>query len=183
MERVAFVVSSASPVAHRAAALNAAYAQEKEACVEASGVAGGSSVQVNAAPVGAYVVTFGPLEEVGDTSADELLGTCQAARVEAGREAGQSRDPAEGSLRLGSGLVVHWGVLGRTGAYLGPSLLGGWRWELEASAVLLVVEALVVMNSLVGCQGWGRPTPAACCKVQVEWAGPSQSWGCCSCTV
>lgn len=139
---MALVEPSASLVGHRAAALKAAYAQEKEACVEAcveaSGVADGSSVQVNAAPEGAYVVTFGPLEQVGDTAADELLGTCLTAHVEAGREAGQSQDPAEGSLRWGSGLVVHWQVLGRTGAYhwrvraeVGPSHLGGWKWELK----------------------------------------------------
>ncbi len=115
-----------------------AYARVKGACAEASGVAGGSSVQVNAAPEGACVVTFGPLEEVG--AADGLLDTFRAAQVEAGKEEGRSQDPVEGSLRWGSGLVVHWGVLGRTGAphwggkaEEGPCHLGGWRWELRES--------------------------------------------------
>lgn len=81
------------------------------------------------------MVTFGPLEEVGDTAADGtdgLQGTYLSAQTEAGREDGRSQDPVEGSLRWASGLVVHWGVLGRTGARhwgikaeVGPSHLGG----------------------------------------------------------
>lgn len=55
--------------------------------------------------------------------------------------------------------------------------------HLEASTVFPVVEAQAVMSSLVGCQAWGHPTPQAWCKVQVDWAGPSQSWGCYSRTV
>lgn len=137
----------------RSAALHVAYAQEREACAEASVVAGGSSAQVNAASEGACVVTSGPHVE-GDMAADGLLDTFLAAQFEAGKGEGQSQDPVEGSLRWGSGLVVHWGVLGRTGdhhwgvgAEEGPSHLGGWRWELEASTVLLVVEAQAVMSS------------------------------------
>lgn len=135
------------------AALQVAYARERGACVEASAGAGGSSAQVNAASEGACVVTSGPFVE-GDTAADGLLDTFLAAQVEAGKGEGQSQDPAEGSLTWGSGLVVHWGVLGRTGAHHwgvraeeGPSHLGGWRWELEASTVLPVVEIQAVMSS------------------------------------
>lgn len=113
-------------------------------------MAGDSSVQVNAAPEGACVVTFGPLGEAEDTAAaDWLLDTFLTARVEAGTEEGRSQDPAEGSLRGGSGLVVHLGVLGRTGAHRwrveaddGPCHLGGWRWELRGSRIdLLYFEA------------------------------------------
>ena len=75
--------------------------------------------------------TFGPFEEVG--VADGPLGTSLSAQVEAGREGGRRRGPAEGSLgRLASGLGVRWGGPGRTGARRwignaeeGPSRLGG----------------------------------------------------------
>lgn len=87
---------------------------------------------MNAASEGAYVVTFGPFEKVGDTAVDEVLDTFQVGRVEAGREAGRSWDLVEGSLTWGSVLVVQRGALGRTGAYhcgvraeVGPSHLGG----------------------------------------------------------
>lgn len=63
---------------------------------------------------------------------------------------------------------------------------GGTRVKnahLEASAVLPVVEARAVMSSSVGCQAWGHLAPQACCKVQLDWAHPSQSSGCCSQTV
>lgn len=106
---------AASLVGPGVGALHVAYAQEKGACAEASGVAGGSSAQVNEAPEGACVVTFGPFDEA--EAADGLLDTFPIGRVEAGREEGQSQDPVEGSLRWGSGLVVQWGALGRTGAY------------------------------------------------------------------
>lgn len=99
------------------AGLQTAYAQEKGVCVEASGVAGGSSAQVNAAPEEAYVVAFGLFERVGDIAADLLQDTSLSFQAEAGREEGQIRDPVEGSPRQGSGLVVHWEVLGRTGAH------------------------------------------------------------------
>ena len=79
-------------------ARHAAYAQGKGACAEASGAVGGSSAQVNVALEGACVVTFGPLEEVGETAADGLLDTSLSAQVEAGREGGQSLDPVEDSL-------------------------------------------------------------------------------------
>ena len=79
-------------------ARQAALVQGKGACAEASGAVGGSSAQVNVALEGARVMTFGPLEEVGETAADGLLDTSLSAQVEAGREGGQSRDPAEGSL-------------------------------------------------------------------------------------
>lgn len=208
----------ASLVGSGAVVLRVAYAPERGACAEASGVEGGSCAWVNAASVGACVVTFGLLEEEGDKAEFGLLDTCPTGRAEAGREEGQSQDPVEGSLRWGSGLVVHWGVLGRTGAHhqgvkaeVGPSLLGGWRWELkesiggeiwcslqkfeteatgssmsntqthlEASAALPVVEARAVMSSSGGCQGRGHPPPEACCKVQLDWAHPTQSWDCCS---
>lgn len=130
----------ASLVGSGAVVLRVAYAPERGACAEASGVEGGSCAWVNAASVGACVVTFGLLEEEGDKAEFGLLDTCPTGRAEAGREEGQSQDPAEGSLRWGSGLVVHWGVLGRTGVHhrgvkaeVGPSLLGGWRWELKES--------------------------------------------------
>lgn len=125
---------------HGTGAVQVAYAREKGACAEASGVVGGSSVLVNAALEGSYVVTFGPFVKVEDTAADGLLDTFRTAQVEAGREEGRSQDPVEGSLRWRSGLVVHWGVLGRTGVHHwrvkaeeGPSHLGGWRWELRES--------------------------------------------------
>lgn len=105
--------------------------QGKGACAGASGVWGDSSVQVDAAPEGACVETFGPLEDVEGTAA-EILDTFLTVQVEAERVEGQSQDPVEGSLRWGSGLAVHWGVLGRTGerhwkAEEGPCRLGGWR--------------------------------------------------------
>ena len=134
------VEQSASLVVPGTAALQVAYVQEMGACAEASGGAGGSSAQVNAAPEEACVVTFGPAGEVGDTAADGLPDTSLTGQVEAGRGEGQSPDPVEDSLRQGSGLVVHWGVLGRTGGHhwevkaeVGPSPLGGWRWELKKS--------------------------------------------------
>lgn len=131
----------ASLVGPGAGALQVSYARENGACAEASGVVGGSSVQVNVASEGACVVTFGPFVEVGDpAAADGLLDTFLTAQVEAGREEGRSQDPVVGSLRWGSGLVVHWGALGRTGAHHWrvkaeelPSHLGGWRWELRES--------------------------------------------------
>lgn len=108
---------SASLVGLGTAGLQVAYAQEKGACVEASGVVGGSSAPVNVAPEEAYVVTFGLFESVGDTAADLLQDTSLSSRAEAGREEGQIQDPVEGSLRQGSGLVVYWEVLGRTGGH------------------------------------------------------------------
>lgn len=84
------------------------------------------------------MVTFDPVEEMGDMAADGFLDTFLTAQVEAGREEGQNQDPVEGSLR--SGLVVHLGLRGRTGAHHlkvkaeeGTSHLGGWRWELRES--------------------------------------------------
>lgn len=45
------------------------------------------------------------------------LDTCQAAPVEAETVEVQSQCLVEGSLQRVSGLVVHWGVLGKTGAH------------------------------------------------------------------
>lgn len=112
-----FVEQSASLVGPGTAGLQVAHAQEKGACVEAYVVAGGSSAQVNVAPEGAYVATFDLFEKVGHTAADLLLDTCLSSLVEAGRVEGQIQDPVEGSLRQGTGLVLHWEVLGRTGAH------------------------------------------------------------------
>lgn len=103
------VESCASLVGPGTGALCAAYAREKEACAEASGVVGDSSessVQVNGASEGACVATFDPLEEVAGMAADGLLGTFLFAQVEAGMEEGRSQDPVEGSLRQGTDLVV-----------------------------------------------------------------------------
>lgn len=108
---------SASLIGLGMVGLQAAYAQEKGACVEASGVAGGSSAQVNAAPEEAYAVTFGLFEKVGDSAADVLQDTSLRSQAEDGREEGQIQAPVEGSLRQESGLVVHLEVLGRTGAH------------------------------------------------------------------
>lgn len=123
-----------------AVALHVAYAPGRGACAEASGVEGGSCAWANVASVGACVVTFGLLEEERGKAESGPPDTCLAGRVEAGKEGGQSQDPVEGSLRWGSGLVVRWGELGRTGAHhrgvkaeVGPSLLEGWRWELKES--------------------------------------------------
>lgn len=133
MGRMILVEQGASLVGRGTCALHMACAREKGACAGASGVVGSSTVQVNVAPEGAaFVVTFDPLEKVGDTAADGLLGTSLSAQVDVGREEGRSQDSEEGSLRWASGLVVHWGVLGRTGAHhwslkaeKGPSHLGG----------------------------------------------------------
>lgn len=81
-----------------AAALQEAYVQEKGACAASLGVRGGSSVQGNASPAGARVVTFGPSEEVVGTAAG-ILDTFLVVQVEAEREEGQNQDPVEGSLR------------------------------------------------------------------------------------
>lgn len=138
MGRMILVEPSASLVGYGATALQVACAPEKEACRQASGVVGGSFVQVNVAPEVVYVVTFGPFEEVGGLTASDLPDTFLTAQGEAGREGaktgreeGQSQDPVEGILSGVSGLVVHWGVLGRIGAYhcrgraeVGPSHLG-----------------------------------------------------------
>lgn len=124
-----------SPAGPGAAALCVACAQEKGACAGACAGACGawadSSAQVNAAPEGACVVTFGPAGEAGGRAA-EVLDTFPSVRVEAERVEVRSQGPAEGSLTWGSGLVVHWGVLGRTGAHHWqfegePCHLGGWK--------------------------------------------------------
>lgn len=86
---------------------------------------------MNAAPEGACVVTFGPADEAGGRAA-VVLDRFLSARVEAEKAEVRSRGPAEGSLTWGSGLVVHWGVPGRTGAHHwelegGPCHLGGWK--------------------------------------------------------
>ncbi len=134
VERMILVDPCASLVGPEAAALHVACAQEMEGCGEASGEAGGSSAQVNVAPEGACVGTSGPFAQAGDRAADAAL----VAHVEVGREEERMQDPVEGSLCVGSDLVVHWGVLGRTGAHHwrvkaeeGPSLPGGLSWVLR----------------------------------------------------
>lgn len=132
MGRTISAEQDASPVGRGTSALQGACAREKGACAGAcdgaSGVAGGSSVLVNAAPEGgACVAAFGPLEEAGDTAAaDGLPGTSRSAPVVVGREEGQIQDSVEDSLRRPSGLVDHWGVLGRN---------GGLRWRVKAEEV------------------------------------------------
>lgn len=72
---------------------------------------------MSVASEGACVVTFGPFDERDTAAADGLPDTYLAARAEAGRWEGQSQDSAEGSLGRESGLVVHWGGPGSTGAH------------------------------------------------------------------
>lgn len=106
-------------------ALPGEYAQEKGVCAGGFGVGGGLSGRVNAAPEWPCVVAFDMFEEVEGS-----------VQVEGGRGEGQSPDPVVGSLRWESVLVVHWGVLGSTGAHhwkveKEPCCPGGWRWELR----------------------------------------------------
>lgn len=99
-----------SPAGPGAAALCVACAQEKGACAGACAGACGawadSSAQVNAAPGGACVVTFGPADEAGGRAA-EVLDMFLSVQVEAERVEARSQGPAEGSLTWGSGPVVH----------------------------------------------------------------------------
>lgn len=98
-------------------------------CAGPRGTRADSSARGNAAPEGACVATSGPAVEVGVLAA-EAPDTLLTAPVGAERAEVRSPDPEGGSQVWGSGPVVHWATLGKTGvpreeSEEGPCHLGG----------------------------------------------------------